>query len=151
MPGTPTAVQAALYARLAAAPDAQLGAILAQRRGTDVDLDAAASLEAPLLRQLIAAKVRDNNVISGAYKHVDGTSFAAPIVSSLCAQLLEANPRLSPQEVKRLVLATARRMPHVDVDRQGWGVVDARRAVEAAAATAQKAPGRPLGRPGTGG
>ena len=72
-------------------------------------------------------------MISGAYKHVDGTSFAAPIVSSLAAQMLEANPGLAPRQVKRLVLQTARRLPHVDVDRQGWGVVDARAAVEAAA------------------
>jgi serine protease AprX len=71
-------------------------------------------------------------VISGAYKHVDGTSFAAPIVSSLAAQMLESNPYLAPRQVKRLVLQTALRLPHVDVDRQGWGVANARAAVEAA-------------------
>ena len=37
-----------------------------------------------------------HNVISGAYKHVDGTSFAAPIVSSVAALMLEANPALQP-------------------------------------------------------
>jgi serine protease AprX len=103
-----------------------------ESRGTDADLDAAAHLEPPLVRQLVAAKIRDNNVISGAYKHVDGTSFAAPIVSSLAAQMLEVNPGLSPRQVKRLLLQTARRLPHVEVDRQGWGVVDARGALEAA-------------------
>jgi serine protease AprX len=138
LPGTPTAAQAALYARLAAASDAELGAVLEEGRGKDPDLDAAAALDTPLLRQLVAAKVRDNNVISGAYKHVDGTSFAAPIVSSLAARMLEANPALRPRELKRLLLLTARRLPHVEVDRQGWGVVDAPRAVEAAAT----APGR---------
>jgi serine protease AprX len=145
LPGTPTAAQAALYARLASSADAELARLLAQARGTDADLDDAAHLEPPLLRQLVAAKVRDNNVISGAYKHVDGTSFAAPIVSSLAAQMLEANPLLRPQEVKRLIVGTARRLPHVEIDRQGWGVVDPRAAVEAAAAwrpTPQKAPGR---------
>ena len=145
LPRTPTAAQAALYARLASSPDVDLAALVAQARGTDPDLDAAAHLEPPLLRQLVAAKVRDNNVISGAYKHVDGTSFAAPIVSSLAAQMLEANPALRPQEVKRLIVRTARRLPHVEIDRQGWGVVDPRAAVEAARAhgsTPQKAPGR---------
>jgi serine protease AprX len=107
-------------------------AILEESRGTDADLDAAAHLEPPLVRQLVAAKIRDNNVISGAYKHVDGTSFAAPIVSSLAAQVLEANPALAPRQVKRLMMQTARRLSHVEVDRQGWGVVDARRALEAA-------------------
>jgi serine protease AprX len=132
LPGTPTAGQAALLARLASAPDVELRAILEDARGTDVDLDAAAGLEPPLLRQLVGAKLRDNNVISGAYKHVDGTSFAAPIVSSLAAQMLEANPALAPRQVKRLVLQTARRLQHVEVDRQGWGVVNARAAVAAA-------------------
>ena len=133
LPGTPTAEQAALYARLGAASDEQLRERLAHSHGIDADLDAAAGLDTPLLRQLVAAKLRDNNVISGAYKHVDGTSFAAPIVSSLAAQMLEANPALRPRQLKRILLQTARRLPHVDVDRQGWGVIVARRAVEAAA------------------
>jgi serine protease AprX len=60
---------------------------------------------------------------------VDGTSFAAPIVSSL------ADPSFTPGELKRLVLRTARRLPHVEVDRQGWGVVDVRRACLAAVAS----------------
>ena len=136
LPGTPTAGQAALLSRLAAATDAELGPALDESKGVDPDLDAARGLEPPLLRQLVAAKIRDHNVISGAYKHVDGTSFAAPIVSSLAALLVEANPALSPRELKRLVIATARRLPHVEVDRQGWGVVDVRRACLAAEASA---------------
>jgi serine protease AprX len=132
LPGTPTAGQAALLARLASAPDAELPALLRDSRGTDTDLDAAAHLEPPLVRQLVAAKIRDNKVISGAYKHVDGTSFAAPIVSSLAALMLEVNPELTPGQLKRLLVQTARRLPHVAVDRQGWGVVDARRALAAA-------------------
>ena len=82
------------------------------------------------------SKIRSNNVISGAYKHVDGTSFAAPIVSSVAAQMLEANPRLQPLDVKRLLITTARRIAGIDPDRQGWGVVDAARAVAAAQAAA---------------
>jgi serine protease AprX len=156
LPGTQTAEQAALLARLASAPDDELRAALEQGRGVDADLDAAAHLEAPLVRQLVAAKVRDNRVISGAYKHVDGTSFAAPIVSSLAAQVLEANPALTPGQVKRLLLQTARRLPHVAADRQGWGVVDARRALEAARREVAKRPpknvrgaaGAPRTRPG---
>ena len=31
------------------------------------------------------------------YKRVDGTSFAAPIVTSIVAQMLEANPGLTPR------------------------------------------------------
>jgi len=132
LPGSPTADQAAFLARLAVAPDAELRARIEEAGGKDPELAAAVNLEPPLLRQLVTAKVRDNNVISAAYKHVDGTSFAAPIVSSLAAQMLEARPALLPRQVKRILMNTARRLPHVEMDRQGWGVVDASRAVEAA-------------------
>ena len=71
-------------------------------------------------------------MISGAYKHVDGTSFAAPIVSSIAAQMIHANPILGPRELKLALIRTARRLPRVEVDRQGWGVVDPRGAVEEA-------------------
>jgi serine protease AprX len=124
LPGTPTAAQAALLSRLAAARDAELGALIAADLGADADLHAARDLEPALLRQLVNAKLRDNNVISEGYKHVDGTSFAAPIVASLAARLLEANPGLHPREVKLILMRTARRLSHVEVDRQGWGVVD---------------------------
>jgi serine protease AprX len=132
LPGTPTAAQAALLSRLAAAPDGDLARILGEGPGVDPDLDAARGLQPPLLRQLVNAKLRDGNVISEAYKHVDGTSFAAPIVASLAARLLEANPRLAPAEVKLILMKTARRLPHVEVARQGFGVVDPQAAVREA-------------------
>ena len=47
----------------------------------------------------------------------------------------QANPDLTPQQIKRLLIATARRLPHVEADRQGWGVVDPERAVLAALET----------------
>ena len=140
LPGTPTAEQAALYARLAASTDAEMRGVLEASAGVDADLDAAAHLEPPLVRQLVAAKVRDNNVISGAYKHVDGTSFAAPIVSSLAAMLLEAHPAFRPGPLKLTLMRTAVRMPHVAVDRQGWGVVNAKKALAEAEGLAASAP-----------
>ena len=85
-----------------------------------------------MIRQIIALKLRRENVITKHYKYVDGTSFSAPIVSSVAAQMLEANPALSPQQIKRILISTAERLPHYEVDRQGWGVIDPRRAVEAA-------------------
>jgi serine protease AprX len=132
LPGTPTAEQASLLARLAAAPDDRLAELIASSAGVDASLDEARHLASPLLRELVAAKLRDNNVISGAYKHVDGTSFAAPIVSSVAAQMLEADPRLTPHQVKRTLIATARRIATLEIDRQGWGVIDAEKAAHAA-------------------
>ena len=70
-------------------------------------------------------------------------SFAAPIVASLAAQMIEAHPGLSPQEAKLILMRTARRLPQVDPDRQGSGVVDARRAVEEAKALREATKARP--------
>jgi serine protease AprX len=129
LPGTTTAAQAALLARLDDAEDDELAAVLAGGRGVDPELDAAIGEPPALARALVQKKLQQNNVISGAYKHVDGTSFAAPIVASIAAQMLEANPSLTPVDVKRILIDTARRLPHVEVDRQGWGVVDPHHAV----------------------
>ena len=92
-------------------------------------------LEPYLIRHVVWIKLRDNNVISGSYKHVDGTSFAAPIVSSIAAQMLEAVPDLKPYEVKQALIKTAVRLPYVEVDRQGWGIVHPRAAIAAAIET----------------
>jgi serine protease AprX len=132
LPHTPTAEEAELYSRLDAAADEELPSLLKQYRGVDEDLDQASDLRVPLLRQLITIKLREGNVINEHYKYVDGTSFAAPIVSSIVACMLEANPRLTPQQIKRILISSAERVHDVVVDRQGWGVVNARRATEVA-------------------
>lgn len=132
LPHTPTAIEAQLYAELDAALDEELNDIILAHAGVDKDLDGARGLAVPLLRQLISIKLREGNVINQHYKFVDGTSFAAPIVSSIVACMLEANPRLTPQQVKRVLIETAERVAGVEVDRQGWGVVVPRKAVESA-------------------
>ncbi|MDX6695500.1 MAG: serine protease AprX [Blastocatellia bacterium] len=134
LPHTQTAEEAELFAKLDAAPDEQLHAIIAENARADSDLDEARNLPVPLLRQLITIKLRESNVITQHYKYVDGTSFASPIVASIVACMLEANPRLTPQQVKRILIDTAERLPSIEVDRQGWGVVAPRRAVEHALA-----------------
>src|SRR5438552_7831833 len=118
-----------LLEKLERTPDGMLREVIGQHTGIDPDLDAALLLDTYLIRQLVGIKVNSNNVISSHYKHVDGTSFAAPIVSSIVAQMLEANPYLTPHEVKQILIITAERLPHVEVDRQGWGVVNPRSAV----------------------
>lgn len=134
LPDTPTAAQAELYAALNHAPDNELRNIIEAHRETDADLYESRDLPNHLLRHLITIKLREGDVISEHYKYVDGTSFAAPIVSSIIACMLEANPHLNPQQVKRILIDTAERVPGVEIDRQGWGVVSPRRAVEFALA-----------------
>lgn len=139
LPSTPTADEAQLCSELDAAADDDLRAIIESHAGVDKDFDEARALPIPLLRQLITIKLREGNVISQHYKYVDGTSFAAPIVSSIAACMLEANPSLTPQQVKRVLMQTAERVPDVEPERQGSGVVVPRRAVEVALATRGRA------------
>lgn len=132
LPNTPTAQQAALLQQLDQAADGELHKIIEENSGIDDELDAAIDRPVHSIRQIITLKMRRENVITKHYKYVDGTSFAAPIVSSVAAQMLEANPKLTPQQIKKILILTAQRLPHYEVDRQGWGVIDPRRAVEAA-------------------
>jgi len=132
LPSTPTADEAHLCAELDGAPDDRLREIIDSHPGVDKDFDEARDLPFPLLRQLITIKLREGNVINQDYKYVDGTSFAAPIVASIAACMLEANPSLTPQQVKRILIDTAERVPGIEVERQGWGVVNPRQAVEKA-------------------
>jgi serine protease AprX len=132
LPHTPTAAEAELYARLDRASDEELRPIIEEHRDVDRDLYESRTLPTYLLRQMVSVKLHEADVISEHYKFVDGTSFAAPIVSSVVACMLEANPHLSPQKVKRILIDTAERLPHIEIDRQGWGVVEPRRAVEMA-------------------
>ncbi len=132
LPHTPTAKQAALLEKLDKSKDDELHKIIKENPGIDPELDAAIGLLVHNIRQIIALKIGQENVINKHYKYVDGTSFSAPIVSSVAAQMIEANPNLTPSEIKKILISTAERLPHHEVDRQGWGVIDPRRAVEMA-------------------
>jgi serine protease AprX len=117
---------------LDSAPDGELSRILSENRGVYGPLDAVEGRQPYLVRQVVSMGLRDGLVIDEHYKRVDGTSFAAPIVTSVVAQMLEANPDLSPSRVKRILMKTANRIPNLDVDRQGWGVIHPDAAVRAA-------------------
>ncbi len=69
--------------------------------------------------------------ISPDYMHVDGTSFAAPIVSSVAAQMLEANPSLTASEIRQVLLQTASPLATYDIARQGYGRLQPKAAVYA--------------------
>jgi serine protease AprX len=134
LPHTPTAAEAELYARLDRATDEELPALIEEGKDVDRDIYESRTLPKYLIRQLVSVKLHEADVISEHYKFVDGTSFAAPIVSSTVACMLEANPHLSPQRVKRILIDTAERLPDIEIDRQGWGVISPARAVEHALA-----------------
>ncbi|MBK8258242.1 MAG: S8 family serine peptidase [Polyangiaceae bacterium] len=95
-------------------------------------LDMSKREEASLFRTLEAIQQRivDQKFISPSYQHVDGTSFAAPIVAAVIAQMLEVDPTLTPQQIKLGLTETARPLPGVAKLLQGAGVVEPREAVQ---------------------
>ena len=72
-----------------------------------------------------------------AYIAMDGTSMASPIVAGVVAAMVEANPALTPAEIKEILKSTADPLPGVPATDQGAGVLDAREAVEVAASRRQ--------------
>jgi serine protease AprX len=75
------------------------------------------------------AYVQHTKYISPDYMHVDGTSFASPIVTSVIAQMLEANPALTPQEIRAILFATSKRLEGISPERQGYGIIQPRKAI----------------------
>lgn len=47
------------------------------------------------------------------YSPASGTSMAAPYIANLAAQIMNANPKLSPSEVKRIILTTGEEKLHL--------------------------------------
>lgn len=77
-------------------------------------------------------RIIERQYVAPYFKHMDGTSLAAPFVSSVVAQMLEANPALAPGEVKDILTSTAEPLKGVSAVRQGNGVLNARGAVRKA-------------------
>src|SRR3989442_1447793 len=77
----------------------------------------------------------------GAYYSVEsGTSFSAPHVAGVVPLMLQANPALTPMDIKRILIQTAAPILERDRSHAGAGVLDAWAAV-----TQAVGPARPLG------
>jgi len=81
------------------------------------------------IRLAIQEYMNEQKFIHPHYQHVDGTSMAAPIVSGVVAQMLEANPSLTPAQIKEILMVTADPLNDAPAERQGAGAVNAGRAV----------------------
>jgi serine protease AprX len=90
------------------------------------------AIDTIMIKEEIRSRVIQAKYISPHYLHADGTSFAAPIVCSIIAQMLEVNPALTPALVREIVLTTAQSLPDAPVTRQGYGMIDAKFCVEKA-------------------
>lgn len=84
------------------------------------------------IRLAIQEYLNEQKFIHPHYQHVDGTSMAAPIVSGVVAQMLEANPSLKPAKVKEILMVTADPLNDAPAERQGAGAINAGRAIAAA-------------------
>ncbi len=115
---------------LAAAPDYSFRTLV-EEFWKDAGLDSEVlNIDDEASRKIVAYAVHRRKIVATHYSHVDGTSFASPITASVVAQMLEANPNLSPAAIKNILVTTAERIKTGSAIRQGFGVINARRAVE---------------------
>lgn len=68
------------------------------------------------------------------YIAISGTSMATPIVAGLVATMLEANPKLTHDDIKKILTASADRYLTDGTNAQGYGLVDGPQAIEMALA-----------------
>lgn len=90
--------------------------------------------------QAVRRRMNTHKWAHAAYQHVDGTSVAAAVVSSVAAQMVQANPSLTQRGLRALLADTALPLPYLPADKQGAGLVQP----AAAVAAALRAPGGPL-------
>lgn len=125
LPGTPEKDRAEMLHQLINRTDDELAKIddkILQKAG--INNSKFERRREEIINQVLATKF-----FSPHYMHVDGTSFAAPVVSSIIAQLLEINPALTPSQIRQVLFSTAKRFDSIETIRQGFGYVQPRKAV----------------------
>jgi serine protease AprX len=83
---------------------------------------------APVPALSTLAKERAEKVLSPGIIQLSGTSFAAPVVAGVAAQILARNPGWTPEMIKGALMKTARRVPDAPAAAQGRGQVNVARA-----------------------
>lgn len=104
----------------------------------------------PHLYAQLEKRLHDFKLIHSHYQHVDGTSVAAPIVSSVVAQMLEIQPHLTPAQVLDTLKRASRLLPNVAPHKQGAGTLDAGQAISLTLAASRKTIRRMTQRPAQG-
>lgn len=132
LPETPLYRRAEALTRIATAPEFEIGRVAGDLREVAQIPESALTGSREELRAWVEEVLAREKVVSAHYQHVNGTSFAAPIVASVIAQMLEVDPNLTPVAVKRILIQTADRIYQQSVARQGFGRISPRRAVEVA-------------------
>lgn len=86
----------------------------------------------PELYSDLQYRIYAHKIINKYHQFVDGTSVAAPIVSSVVAQMLEANPSLTPMQIKEILKDTAQPLGNISDLQQGAGAIQVNLAVATA-------------------
>jgi serine protease AprX len=123
--------------KLLNAPDNELRKLLSTRQAENKFKKETLNQPLDEIRRVIRLRMVEQKYIHAHYQHVDGTSMAAPIVSAVAAQMLEANPTLTPAQIETILCDSAVPLPGFPRERQGHGVLRAAQAV----AHAMRAPG----------
>jgi len=76
-------------------------------------------------------RIYHHKVVDGNHQYVDGTSVAAPIVTSIIAQMLQVKPDLTPNQVRQILMDTAQSVDRYAPTLQGAGLIQAGKAVQA--------------------
>lgn len=84
------------------------------------------------VRKALEGRLRKQKIVGAHYQHVDGTSFSAPIVCSIIAQMLEANPDLNPRRIKQILCSTTDKIFNIPIEKQGHGLIHPRKCVKEA-------------------
>jgi serine protease AprX len=74
-------------------------------------------------------RIKELKLVTPHYQHVEGTSFAAPLIAGVVACMLEANPSLTPTDIRHVLMASAYKIAGASDERQGAGAVDGGQAV----------------------
>jgi serine protease AprX len=84
------------------------------------------------LISMLQSRINKYKVVDAHHQHVDGTSVSSAIVSSVVAQMLEANPSLTPRQIKTILHKTGILFSNSPIETQGGGILNAAAAVQAA-------------------
>ncbi|MEW6284272.1 MAG: S8 family serine peptidase, partial [Candidatus Eremiobacterota bacterium] len=132
LPGTADFEQADALTRLSSCTLDELPDLARSLRGPAEVPERVLRSEPEGIRRWVHRRLDEGAIVAPHYKFVEGTSFAAPLVASTVALMLEANPDLTPAQVKQILAMTADRLPGLPPESQGFGQVNPRRAVELA-------------------
>jgi serine protease AprX len=84
------------------------------------------------LYRMIQQRINTHKLLDAHHQHVDGTSVSTAVVSSVVAQMIEANPQLTPAQIKTILMETAQPLADVPAAKQGGCAMDAAAAVKRA-------------------